>query len=124
MSTATETNQQILQKAIQKAIAGGFRYLGKPDDNGWGVGVGQWHTTETALCINRGKGGDDYIHYGSFIYRHDFAKALWGEEQVIFTQRDFREGKTLGDNALPQYQYHLQQMVIAEDPIKYLGQSI
>jgi hypothetical protein len=58
------------------------------------------------------------------IFDHGFNKALWGQELKFFTQRDFGYGNTFGDNALPTYLYHLQQMVILPDPIKYLGDNI
>jgi hypothetical protein len=52
--------------------------------------------TEQAFCI---------------IFNHDFAKALWGEkkERGLFT---------FG------WKFHLQQMVVADDPIAYLGEHI
>lgn len=45
------------------------------------------------------------IRYYDIIYNHDFAKALWGE-------------KPLG------WRYHLQMMVVADDPIEYLGEHL
>lgn len=97
----------ILTKAVEKAIAGG------------------WIDGKAALAEIKAK--PDFalgIIIPAIIFNHDFAKALWGEKQVIFTQLDFREGKTLGDNALPRYLYHLQQMVVADDKIKYLGEHL
>lgn len=52
--------------------------------------------------------GTDYC----FIFSHDFAKALWPGVHY--------EDET----SYPAFEYHLQQMVIAEDPIKYLGANI
>lgn len=49
------------------------------------------------------------------IFNHDFAKALWGNRT-----------KDMGGTPrlLAHWQYHQQQMVIADDPIKYLAANI
>jgi hypothetical protein len=49
------------------------------------------------------------------IYNHDFARALWGKEAPN------NYCKTAG---VDMWQYHLQQMVVADDPIAYLGEHI
>jgi hypothetical protein len=49
------------------------------------------------------------------IYNHDFARALWGKEAPN------NHCKMAG---LDMWQYHLQQMVVADDPIAYLGEHI
>jgi len=45
------------------------------------------------------------------IYNHDFAKALWLNKRNYYPD-------------VPAWQYHLQNMVVSEDPIKYLGEHI
>lgn len=96
-------NQEILEKAIQKAIDGGFNptyeiYVSK----------------QANLELPENK-------VFELIFNHDFAKALWGERDedriTIIGETDWRKWP------LP-WQYHLQQMVTAEDPIKYLGENI
>jgi hypothetical protein len=53
------------------------------------------------------------------IFDQDFAKALWGDAGLP----NFTEfAKAI--NAPEYWQYHLQQMVISEDPIEYLGKNI
>jgi len=52
------------------------------------------------------------------IFSHDFAKALWGEEELQHVNQAF--SKVVKDG----WRRHLQQMVIAEDPIKYLGENL
>ena len=49
------------------------------------------------------------------IYSHDFARALWGKE----APNDYC--KIVG---VDMWQFHLQQMVVADDPIAYLGEHI
>lgn len=99
------TNEEILKKAIEKAEKNDYKC---PDVQGY---------------------------YFEIIYSHDFGKAFWGEE---FTKKE-KNGYTFlvlayypGDDMLElsdpgcvwfrgkRWQYHLQQMVISEDPIKYL----
>jgi hypothetical protein len=103
------TNQQILEKAIQKAI-----------DNGWQV--------PRSLSFMSNK---EFLYYlddvtnpttlkwlkfkcNELLFNHDFAKALWGEETSI----------AISGGTMFAWAYHLQQMVIADDPIKYLGENI
>lgn len=107
------TNQQILEKAIQKAIDGGWK---QPDPT-----VVWWRSSE----------GITREAYG-LIFNHDFAKALWGDELIQYPEGDTYTVTALL-NPTPNFcrstelfvwQYHLQQMVIAEDPIKYLGEHL
>lgn len=106
----------ILEQAIQKAIDGG------------------WNATLDGSTLRKiGSEGKPYAWIGAatwgskdLIFSHDFAKALWGEE--LFAEEfdspipRFPEAKKL--DIRPVWQYNLQQMVIAEDPIKYLGDHI
>jgi hypothetical protein len=103
-------NQQILEKAISKAIDGGWQMSFKPEE------------IETLVKAP-----------SSFIYSHDFAKALWPNPMII-TEDQYEElsnGKVVKTEDTkewglpsPMYKYHLMQMVIADDPIKYLGENI
>jgi len=49
------------------------------------------------------------------IFSHDFAKAFWGEETVDEAYRSFPKRE---------WQYHLQQMVLKENPIQYLAKFL
>jgi len=44
------------------------------------------------------------------IFSHKFAKAFWGEEEVNVYFAKF----------IPAWQYHLQQMVLKENPLSYI----
>lgn len=86
------TEKQILKKAIKKAEKNGYR-LGELGKN--------W--------------------YFNHIFSHDFAKAFWGENHPV----KFEEGETFGIKDFHEvtekpWQYHLQQMVLKEEPLKYL----
>ena len=48
--------------------------------------------------------------YFSVIFDHDFAKAFWGEEKGYNTNKQ----------VLNAWQFHLQQMVLEPEPLKYL----
>jgi len=62
-----------------------------------------------------------------WIFNHDFAKAFWGEDECNY---DYDESKMweatyeYGSNGIrfkgKLWQYHLQQMVLEENPLKYL----
>lgn len=79
------------------------------------------------------------------LLNHDFAKALWGEEHDCGAgynkKREIMRVPNLSGEGYAEHelnldyvtyclhhekswQYHLQQMVTAEDPIKYLGDNL
>lgn len=105
-------NREILTKAIEKAEANGFDAIEHIDG-------------EYCLCDEY----SDPIAY-TWIFNHDFAKALWGEKRstvhgipvgVKPTDAVAQRVKTVYHKG---WQYHLQNMVVAEDPIQYLGENI
>lgn len=114
------TDQQILDKAIKKAIRGGFKPLDIKDEdfNLFGTQTGDGLTE---AVFNRYEPPSLF----TLIFNHDFAKALWGESKEINSSKEFdykRTGHGFNKPRTLGWQYHLQQMVIAEDPIKYLGE--
>ena len=108
-------NQEILEKAIQKAIDGGFPQAGDllPFELVKNrVGTYLIHSER-----------DGWASVEGLIFNHDFAKAIWGEQKIDKVVKDEAGIKTYyGPHS--GWQYHLQQMVIADDPIKYLGDNI
>lgn len=103
------TNKQIVEKVIQKAIDGGWS-----DGNAALAEVGSipnW-AIPTPVCI-------------AIIFSHDFAKALWGENQQPFT---LDKPESFEDDVhifyRPKWQVMIMQMVIADDPIKYLEEYL
>ena len=100
------TNEQILEKAIEKAMKNGH------EPNYYSGNYAFWVKMKS---------------YYVDIFAHSFAKAFWGEAYV-----DDRYGETIeewiertghernwGCHKL-RWQYHLQQMVLEEEPLKYL----
>lgn len=101
------TKLKILQTAVAKAIANG------------------WIPTQFQAADM------PYIDktWPTVVYDHSFARALWGDtpEGDIGPQEvatlDFPDGSKKTLYTYHPWQEHLQAMVIAEDPIKYLGDN-
>ena len=98
------TDREILSNAIDKAIA-----------NGWSAG--KVITTNPELL-------DEAIDMGgliSIIFSHSFCKAYWGKEKVTWENIDYNRTDEIEYYVgMYLWQYHLQQMVLKENPIKYL----
>ena len=90
------TNEEILKKAIEKAWKSGYEGEKK---------VKKWH-----YLVQKGT-------LESIIFSHDFAKAFWGEEIV---EKEILAG-TCGYIA---WKYHLQVMILEEDPINIYAYKI
>jgi hypothetical protein len=105
------SNENILKKAIEKAQANGYRPL---------------MTVNQVIAHNK-----QYQNPIAIIYTHDFAKALWGEEEwtqatyTLFANPPKGRGNVLTEpKLLKAWQYHLQQMVLEENPLQYLAQFL
>lgn len=95
------TPEQILKKAIRKAEKNGFNlrdYL-------------------PFCCVDPEENPLEFlaVYPEVIIFEHDFAKAFWGEEVK-------RIGNGYGSvvEYLPEWKWHLQQMVLEKEPLKYL----
>lgn len=90
------TNQQILKKAIEKAV--------KNEPNFQHFMNKVWYEPEKMIRDGA---------YLVLIFSHDFAKAFWGEEEWMNSSyggaRKIKEG----------WQYHLQKMVLLSDEEKF-----
>ena len=121
-------NEQILQKAIEKAIKNGYALKCKAnysdlfnysDTRIKLVHAYQDKSINTFVEIESDPGGGWMENCYSIIFDINFAKAFWGEENLFSYTIPY--GKYEGDTEVMQaYEYHLQQMVLSEDPIKYL----
>lgn len=103
------TDQEILQKAIEKALENGYRPK-QFIDLGWYVDV-------DLKIVYSDDDPEDIISYQEIIFSHDFAKAFWGDKNTDYAI------SCMGINRMPflvSWQYHLTQMVLEPDPIKYL----
>lgn len=101
------TNEALIERyislatAIQCAIDNGWQL---PDERkGWDIGeLAEW-------LVNM----DVYQRY---IFAHNFAKALWGDE----LERDESREGILTERWI----IHLRETVLADDPIAYLGKHL
>jgi len=115
------TDKQILTRAIEKAIAGGwFAPDKKFHVSGWlGSDSSMFDnpTVKLAVWFDVAKGSfvGEIYHATDIIFSHDFAKALWGEEKVYTTADIVYDAE---------WMFQLQQMVIADNPIQYLGEHL
>lgn len=104
------TNKEILEKSISKALKNKFIPLDRYFDYAHYVDIKYYK--------------DEYYE---MIFSHNFAKAFWGIQEHIFC------GSQCSDEYECKYcrtilnydtdycwQYHLQQMVLREEPLKYL----
>ena len=95
-------DEQILKKAVEKAV-----------ENGWDYSF----TKEEIDKLIKG--------YQSFIFSHSFAKAFWGKEDIYDEDGMPREKngcfpEYTGSNEGLWWKVHLQQMVLEEQPLKYI----
>ncbi len=108
------TEAEILRKAIEKAMA-----------NGYATAL-VWDEETGTLCEAGGLPGKyQPVCSNSIIFDHEFAKAFWGEERFDGLVKD---GDTLVRLVRLEieywWQFHLQQMVLEENPVKYLGRYL
>jgi hypothetical protein len=127
------SSAEVLTKAIQKAIEGGWHPAF------FAVSALKWMVDSDGpnhedLHILRWCDGHPMYRLSAaeVIFNHDFAKALWGEVACCLncgeTAVEKAKRKGWSDSCLgcsePEigtlWQHHLQQMVIADDPIRYL----
>jgi hypothetical protein len=113
------TNQQTLTKAIEKAIAGGWKFQPFPDN------YFPNYLTEHDLAVHVAVTVNDLRLYAT-IFNHDFARALWYDDIPLLKKRLKEASKAGGGVVMVEnaWRYHLKQMVIAENPIEYLGRNI
>lgn len=116
------SDTEILEKAIQKAIDQGWTVNGHEYEI---MSVYDGHSVTFHVVADEAFNQYPTIGVKDIIFSHDFAKALWGEtmpNQYLPVENTINTSFTRMDTvAFGGYKYHLQQMVIAADPIKYLG---
>lgn len=90
-------NNQILKKAIKKA-----------ESKGW--------ASPTSDSV-------EWFNFECIIFGHDFAKCFFGENEIDSSDLQFNDEYNVShwiQNHTPKYIYHLQKMVLDENPLKYL----
>jgi hypothetical protein len=126
--------EQIITKAIELAIGSGWDAFGGANHD--------LKSVEGVRYSQRAVGDGPFVWRLTFrdhtrfdysleqiIFNRDFARALWGEQEYSFWVEDssidndhnlVQDVIAEGRIEMPAYKYHLQQMVIAEDPLMYL----
>jgi len=142
------TNEQILAKAIKKAIDNEWKPLYQFRHHQGLEEAESWEVTPWSISWLRAGCIKIQQSVESLIFNHDFAKALWGEETERFWEcplcnyrfewykhnesQQFcpEDGRKVKDVTKPRpvweqnWADHLQQMVIADDSIQYLGENL
>lgn len=97
--------EEILKKVIERAV-----------DNGWNedtffddISIGKMEDDGYFMCIDV----DSALHINSILFDHSFAKAFWGNDTPY--------NPILLSDQLPAWQYHIQQLALAEDRLKYMA---
>lgn len=122
------THQQILERAIRKAIVNGWNYQPFGDRYFPNYISGDRLIEHIASTI-------DDLRLNAVIFNHDFAKALWGTKLAYgWFQANNPSNKVselpeasadlYEEDNLAIWQYHLQRMVISPDPIAYLEENM
>lgn len=136
------TTAKKLEALIQKAIDGGWDCFGTDLTKwDWHVGEGRIYPLYMYHTPNESVGMITYTSLNYDVYRiifnHDFARALFGEgyepaDEEFEDKDDYRMGATgyrqyttihdqkVWDSRQSGWQYHLQQAVIAVDPVDYM----
>ena len=113
------TDKEVLEKALERAIENG---LDESNNFGW-----QLETLKVSPKIrNNGSCGtrdDNEFHINEVVFHHDFAKAFWPSISCHHKGEAYRHSPPCKKGQWG-WEYHLQQMVLEENPINYLKQFI
>ena len=113
-------NEQILERALEKAVKGGWNVFG------WELEKIKEYKEGGILVGDDGRPllRDRIIQINTIIFAHEFAKAFWGEE----VEKHNGQELWLNNKKTYKWQYHQHQMLdeIQEgrNPIKYLEQFL
>lgn len=135
------SNHDILKKSIRKAVDNGYKGIINKMPNGslWcypeGIQLLEWDWEDEDRIFTDGKYEDrETINVEAIIFSHDFAKSLWPSTQTamcpycgVLFMIGYQHPKPCpfsANIAIEPWKYHLQLMVISDDPIKYLGDHI
>ena len=118
------TNQEILEKAIKKAEKNGFDifyWVGKAEgDMSW------WNLCKSEILVAISIELLKDRSYRQLLTDHEFAKALWGIDYHCFSCLDKPTCKSVDGYEecphveTPNWQFHLQQMVITDNWLEYI----
>ena len=99
------TNEQILKKAIGKAVKNGYERT-----------YSTLFPTTNAIFTSEPLP----ISYCHIIFSHDFAEAFWGIDESSYWGLKLIKNEVRKLPTLTLWQLHLQTMVLEKEPLKYL----
>ncbi|MFX1536790.1 MAG: hypothetical protein ACFFDI_21445 [Promethearchaeota archaeon] len=104
------TNEEILKKAIEKAKKNGYQLQDR-----WGCYVLNFYNDYFKDNF------DTNMDYYRIIFDHSFAKAFFGRKKTgaMLAKTDGSKPREVEE-----WELHIQQMVLCEDPIRYLKQFL
>ena len=119
------TNEEILKAAVEKAMESGFwkKEFFRSDFNGLSR-LNNHTATITTWSGELERDVEIKMSYKEIIFTHKFAKAFWGESKCDCRIRVDHVEYCDKCDGFPSWRPHLQQMVLEEDPIKYLEQFL
>jgi len=125
------TNEVILKKAIEKAVGNGWNFSGEKiiESFEWNV----YSCGDGSLFLEWGDSlGMEEISLYDTIFSHSFAKAFWGEKDYwhdtkctcggvgIHISDDTHDTDCKRVKCKRGFKFHLQQLVLEPEPLKYL----
>lgn len=113
-------DEEILQKAIEKAVDNGWSFYNWLIDN-WSYPKDFRDHPEQEGAVEEAVKIISKSYFVNIIFSHSFAKAFWGEKD------DWEAEETNspwdGHNQ-ERWQFHLQQMVLEEKPLQYIKEYL
>lgn len=127
------SNEEILTRAIEKAIASGWKVFNLEQEPIEIVEkpLGTWDGYPAKSCLSIISNHQSRCVY-EVIFDHDFAKALWGEkyfnayedDQAVLKEFECIDSYACDLHSGERWKIHLQQMITYHDPIAYLGEHL
>ena len=127
------TDEEILKKAIEKAVGNGWGTFKEVKD--LGLAIIRFPDKDT-IVMNWEDTGYSY-HTCSIIFSHDFAKAFWGngkwkyelcgkeyEDEEDIHKNECKDWDCRNRKWVIDWECGLTQMVLEKDPIQYLEQFL
>ena len=133
------TKETILKKAIEKAVANGFKLKGYSRLEATHRKNRDDYVFMAETPFDENKFVLEYISLENVIFDHDFAKAFWGQNYVEVLEcghtghegfgmehncEDFEAGGLFFSHTGVAWREHLKQMVLEENPLDYLAKFL
>ena len=118
--------EEILKKAIERAVKNGFDFFRHYDIKYLEVVRINYpaypvHGCDADFKFNDGKTTATFNYsIDRILFNHDFAKAFWGKEKWKPCESGARDSMCVNKG----WQYHIQQLAIAEDRLEYIAEFL